>query len=383
MTTQPRLGIVGDNGSGHAPNPLASRDAWRLRLKADGFERDYSLADLAALEFSHLDLPIECVSAGFIAGKGVPMRFGGLPFTRLVQEIGDTTPYQTVIFRSRARATCGPKHLAHETSLELDYCLNSGHVMLAWELNGAELPYANGWPLRSTVGPERYFYKSVKWLGEIELTRRPMEACRGTWETYAGYHNLGRTAKVEKFTPIMRRITGLAEDGSDISSEVPPEQWQSCLDALVAQRDFSRLILAKVEYMKINLPKDFSEFRFRDGHFIAKLRGCKFSKCSFAGADMRGVNLSLSKLLRCDLQGTDLTDIDAEGADFSGSDLTGATMVNGYLTGARFYPQKALDAGVKPAEPAKVQGLNLARARNLDPLQAAWLRADGANIPED
>ncbi|CAM2010405.1 molybdopterin-dependent oxidoreductase [Acanthopleuribacter pedis] len=383
MAKQTRvLRVVGDNGEGHKRNPLPSPADWRLRLKADGFARDFSLADLAALETADLEMGILCVSAGRIAGNNTSVRFTGLPFTRLVAEIGDVSAYQTVIFRSKARATCGPKHLAHETSLDMDYCLNSGQVMLAWKLNGEDLPYDNGFPLRSTVGPDRFFYKSLKWLGEIELTTRPIDVCRGTWETYAGYHNLARVAEDERFTPIMRLITQVAPDGSDISDEITEAHWQATLDDLVAKGDFSRLILAKVDVMQqkmgLSLPKDFQGFKFRDGKFVAKLRGCKFSKTSFVGTDMQGVNLSLTRLNHCLLNGADLTKVDAEGADFSSADLTGANMREAYLAGAKFYSDKNLAKDTKPEKGAKVQGLDLTGAKDIDEKQAEWLRLDGA-----
>ncbi len=380
----PRLGIVGDNGDSHQPRPLARREDWRLTVIADGRRLVYTIDDLAALNSQKVGIAIECVSAGFIAGRNVPQQFTGIPFRLLAAELGDVSPYQTVIFRSAARAICGPRHLPHETSLELDYCLTSPHTLVAWELNGAPLPYANGWPLRSTVGPDRYFYKSIKWLNEIEFSRLPMDQVRGSWETYAGYHNLGRTAQKEKFTPIMRLISAVAEDGGDVSTEIPRDTWQQTLDELVAARDLSRLILAKVEYMGLELPKDYRGVRFHDGPFIAKLRGCKFSRCNFAGTDMRGVNLSLSKMLRCDFaeDGANpavLAEVDAEGADFSGADLTGVDMRDSYLAGASFYPQNQRKSETRPAA-AKVKGLDLRGARNLDAEQAVWLAEDGARL---
>jgi len=56
--------------------------------------------------------------------------------------------------------------------------------LVAYEADGAPLAPEHGWPLRLVV-PQRYFWKSAKWLRAIELTAadRP-----GFWERY-GYHN--------------------------------------------------------------------------------------------------------------------------------------------------------------------------------------------------
>ena len=62
--------------------------------------------------------------------------------------------------------------------------LEDEHSLIAYEADGEPLTPDHGWPLRLVV-PQRYFWKSAKWLRAIELTAvdRP-----GFWERY-GYHN--------------------------------------------------------------------------------------------------------------------------------------------------------------------------------------------------
>jgi DMSO/TMAO reductase YedYZ molybdopterin-dependent catalytic subunit len=57
-------------------------------------------------------------------------------------------------------------------------------ALLAYEADGEPLTPDHGWPLRLVV-PNRYFWKSAKWLRGLELrsTDQP-----GFWERY-GYHN--------------------------------------------------------------------------------------------------------------------------------------------------------------------------------------------------
>src|SRR2546421_11598094 len=62
--------------------------------------------------------------------------------------------------------------------------LQEDESLVAYEADGEPLTAEHGWPLRLVV-PQRYFWKSAKWLRAIELTAvdRP-----GFWERY-GYHN--------------------------------------------------------------------------------------------------------------------------------------------------------------------------------------------------
>ena len=56
--------------------------------------------------------------------------------------------------------------------------VDRGDVLLAYMLDGVELPAANGGPLRLVV-PHKYGYKSAKWVREIVFSDRRL---RGFWE---------------------------------------------------------------------------------------------------------------------------------------------------------------------------------------------------------
>jgi DMSO/TMAO reductase YedYZ molybdopterin-dependent catalytic subunit len=70
-------------------------------------------------------------------------------------------------------ATPGPIHFSRSVGLKKAM---SPEVMLAWGMNGADLPPAHGAPLRAVVGGW-YGMASVKWLNRVVVTDRP----------YAGY----------------------------------------------------------------------------------------------------------------------------------------------------------------------------------------------------
>jgi DMSO/TMAO reductase YedYZ molybdopterin-dependent catalytic subunit len=71
----------------------------------------------------------------------------------------------------------------YTTNLPLEALLDDD-VVLAYGYEGEELPPERGGPLRLVV-PNRYFYKSAKWVRGLELMA---EDRPGFWEQ-RGYHN--------------------------------------------------------------------------------------------------------------------------------------------------------------------------------------------------
>jgi len=73
--------------------------------------------------------------------------------------------------------------------------VKKGNIILAHGYNGQPLPKAHGAPLRSLV-PDRYFYKSVKWVERIKFTT---EDEPGYYET-RGYSNSADPWKEERYS---------------------------------------------------------------------------------------------------------------------------------------------------------------------------------------
>jgi DMSO/TMAO reductase YedYZ molybdopterin-dependent catalytic subunit len=73
--------------------------------------------------------------------------------------------------------------------------IEDDEALLAYEADGEPLTPEHGWPLRLVV-PNRYFWKSAKWLRGLELrsTDQP-----GFWERY-GYHNNADYWKEERYS---------------------------------------------------------------------------------------------------------------------------------------------------------------------------------------
>ncbi len=400
MLSKPLLKVVGDDGAHHQPHPLQEPASWRLKVALHN-EVEFTLPEW--IEWAEarglvttVDRQIHCVSAGGIAAPRGSASFTGIPFPALARHLGmsadlpgdapvDPEAGPTVEFLSRAPGTCGPKSRRHRTSLPLAYCLDPAYgVMLAWRLNNQPLPYPNGGPLRSAVGPKLFFYKGIKWLEEIRLHPIPAPTLRGTWETYAGYHNLARVEKNERFEPKVLRIAAVVAgpDGGeeDRLEEIPPAEWPSVFTAAYQSRDLSRLVAAQLHKVVTPFPQDFAGFTFCDGPYRAKIRGTSFASADFTGARMEGVNLSLSKLTNARFSRDDEDPAVLAGGDFEGTyfnkahlrnvDLRGAT-----LTGASFFAERDFD---RPTE--RVAGLDVRGAVNLDARTADWLRRNGARI---
>jgi DMSO/TMAO reductase YedYZ molybdopterin-dependent catalytic subunit len=73
-------------------------------------------------------------------------------------------------------------HPAYSANLDLG-ALHGHDVLLAWAHDGTPLATEHGGPLRLVV-PDRYGWKSVKWVDEIRVTERDVP---GYWEA-RGYH---------------------------------------------------------------------------------------------------------------------------------------------------------------------------------------------------
>lgn len=390
--SEPTLRVIGDNGALHHPRPLMETEDWRLKVSGEVENPgSFSLAELARLEAGGCTSTrlITCVSAANIVPGGGPISFTGIRFSTLARHVrprraGADDALPTVEFSSRAPGTLGPRELPHRTSLPYSDCdAGDQGVLLAWALNGATLPYANGGPLRSVAPPHLFFYKGIKWLAEIRFIHRPLADCLGTWEEHAGYHNRARVALNERFEPRMRKIVDVATaaDGSleEVTELVPEALWGATFRELFATRNLSRLVAAQLHKV-VELPVDFSFCRFSDGPYCGKIRGTSFASADFSGAMLAGGNFSLSKFTnaRFSRDGSDPADLsgaDFEGAFFNRAHLQGVSLRGARLTNATFVSAAEAD---RPTD--RVRGLDARGAINLAPQSAEWLRRNGALV---
>jgi DMSO/TMAO reductase YedYZ molybdopterin-dependent catalytic subunit len=110
-----------------------------------------------------------------VEGWSAKILWEGFLLKDLLQEAGIRTETKAVIFRAND---------GYSTSLQLDYLLGND-ILLAYKMNGIALPPERGFPFQ-LVAENRYGYKWIKWITEIELTDNTDYL--GYWES-RGYPN--------------------------------------------------------------------------------------------------------------------------------------------------------------------------------------------------
>jgi DMSO/TMAO reductase YedYZ molybdopterin-dependent catalytic subunit len=117
------------------------------------------------------------VTLDCVEGWSVDILWEGVLLRDLLERAGPAPTANTVVFRAAD---------GYSTSLPLDYLLDN-EILLAYSMNGVELPPERGFPFQ-LVAEDKWGYKWIKWVTEIELTDDP--EYRGYWES-RGYSNSG------------------------------------------------------------------------------------------------------------------------------------------------------------------------------------------------
>src|SRR5260370_314738 len=99
----------------------------------------------------------------------------GVPLTEVLDRAGVQAAVREVVFRGADR---GEVH-GHDGGVHFERSLPVEQIgpvgaLLAYAMNGEELPVHHGYPLRLVV-PGWYAVASVKWLNQIELIGRPFD----------------------------------------------------------------------------------------------------------------------------------------------------------------------------------------------------------------
>lgn len=331
-TALPTLAVTGERAS--APFRV---DEWRVRVHGlVAHPLDLSLDEIQSMPAADRVWDTVCVTGW----THFDTRWRGVPLSALLDRAGPLAEARFVRFVAHS-----PRR--HDTSLPIDYA--RANTLVAWECEGRPLTPEHGFPLR-TVTAGKYFYKSLKWLVEIELLA---EDRLGYWEDTSAYHNNADPEREERYVP---RVLAPGE-----------------LEDRVARRDFSGiLVIADPQFTALR-ERDLDGADFRG----AQIKSCRLTRVSLRGAQCAGANFTRSFFTWSDLSGADLSGCDLEGASFVNADLRGADLRGAFLTmtsfaherfganiaGARFRLEDIERDGVDEAE----------RAYLLEPSRGAWL----------
>ena len=129
---------------------------WRLKITGD-VETPMALKISELMELEQVDLicDVHCVTGWTLLDS----RWRGISMKTIINLVKAEESAGFVIFKARG---------AYTSSIPRVEALKD-NVILAHGFNDRKLPQTHGAPLRGLV-PDRYFYKSVKWLEEIKFS---------------------------------------------------------------------------------------------------------------------------------------------------------------------------------------------------------------------
>ena len=163
-------------------NPNISHDEWALTVSGE-IEKPvkFKWADFMKLSAEESISDFHCVEGWSV----LDCHWYGVKFKTLCDFVKVNENAKNVFFRCYDDYT---------TSLDLETLL-SNDVVLAYKLNGEDLPVPLGGPLRLVV-PAKYAYKSALWVKEIEFTR---DSKLGFWEKL-GYSDTADVWKNDRYS---------------------------------------------------------------------------------------------------------------------------------------------------------------------------------------
>jgi len=195
----------------HFDIPAVDEAAWKLHLGGH-VERPLTLAldELKARPSRTLAVTLECAGNGraLLSPRALSQpwlreavgtaEWTGTPLAPLLEEAGLRPGALEVVFTGLDRGIQGDVEHAYERSLPLEEALRE-EVLLAWGVNGQDLPPQHGFPLRLVV-PGWYGMTHVKWLRSITVVDEPF---RG-WQQDVAYHI--RDSEEEQGQPVTRML---------------------------------------------------------------------------------------------------------------------------------------------------------------------------------
>lgn len=142
-------------------DPTPNLAVWRLEINGlVGNAGVYTFAELQKLPSTSRAITLQCISNGPPGHLISTAIWQGVPFRALLERHGGALP--------NARYVAFYSVDGYSISQPLDVVLQAD-ALLAYRMNGAELPDRHGYPLRVLI-PGLYGEENPKWLTRIELT---------------------------------------------------------------------------------------------------------------------------------------------------------------------------------------------------------------------
>lgn len=156
-------------------------DDWRLKISGQVKKpRTFSFQSLMGLNQTDLTCDVHCVTGWTLLDS----KWSGIRLTEIIKKVGVESSAQYVILEG---------HAGYSSNIPLKEAVKE-NVILAYQFFNKQLAVPHGAPVRALI-PDRYFYKSVKWLEGIRFTE---EDEPGFYES-RGYSNSADPWKEERF----------------------------------------------------------------------------------------------------------------------------------------------------------------------------------------
>ena len=161
-------------------SPRIDANSWKLSVKgAVDNPVEFSYKDLLGMPTREADITLSCVSNTVGGGLVSNGRWTGVLLSDVLEEAGMSRDKIT----SASRQLVGRSVDGFTTGFKTDIALDGRNALVAFGLNGSQLPITHGFPVRLVI-PGLYGYISAtKWLTEIELTNWNFDAywIQRTW----------------------------------------------------------------------------------------------------------------------------------------------------------------------------------------------------------
>jgi DMSO/TMAO reductase YedYZ molybdopterin-dependent catalytic subunit len=171
-------------------DPQLSANSWSLHV--GGFvnqKLDLRYNDLLAFQAQEQYTTMQCISNG-VGGELISNAlWKGVPLKTVLNRAGIQSAAQYVMFR------CSD---GYTESLTIDFALQD-HVILAYQMNGEQLPQKHGFPVR-LLSPGKYGIKHPKWITDVMLMDN---------ETFGYWQQQGWTQEARMNTSVRIDVPGL------------------------------------------------------------------------------------------------------------------------------------------------------------------------------
>jgi len=142
-------------------DPAVNTNLWRLEVGGlVNSEGAYTLEEVQQLPSTSRAITLECIANGPNIGLMSTAIWHGVTLKTLLDRHGGPQP--------EARYVAFYSVDGYSVSLPLNEVL-AADALLAWRMNGVELPQRHGYPMRVLI-PGRYGEENPKWLTRVELT---------------------------------------------------------------------------------------------------------------------------------------------------------------------------------------------------------------------